>query len=240
MQKIPVALVEDNEVHAKAMLELINNHPQLELVFNAESLPEANTLFQQHNPKILFLDIEINKKNSLKWAKLLKPKTMIIVTSSYPEYAIEAFDTEVAHFLVKPIEFTTFLKAVEVIVSKIQNTFTNNNFFYCKIGHNEFHRLNYSDVLYIKAEGDYVKIVCNENKSLLAYLGLKDLKKQLPMELFGQVSRSILVNLSQINKVVDDVVFVDEFQLPIGNTYRDYFFSKYIDNKVIKRETKKK
>jgi DNA-binding LytR/AlgR family response regulator len=210
------------------------------LVFKAESLPDANVLFQQHQPKILFLDIEINKKNSLKWAKLLEPKTQIVVTSSYPEYAIEAFDTEVAHFLVKPIEFTSFLKVVDVLLNKFQNTIQNNNFFYCKIGHNEFHRLNYNDVYYVKAEGDYVKIICRDNKNLLAYLGLKDLKKQLPQEIFGQISRSVLVNLTLIEKVVDDLIHIQDYQLPIGNTYRDNFFKNYINNKILKRESRKK
>jgi DNA-binding LytR/AlgR family response regulator len=239
MQKIPVAIIEDNPEHLDVIKEHVLSNHQLDLVSTCSTLTKAQEEYLKHLPKIIFLDIEINKKNSLKWAKMLKPKPQIIITSAYPEFAIEAFDTEVAHFLVKPIEYTSFLKALDVAVKKIQNSYINNDLLYLKVGHNEYHRLNYTDIKYMKADGDYVKVAYNDQKSFLVYLGLRDLKKQLPGELFVQISRSIMINVSRITKIVDDELFIEDEKFAIGNTYKNAFFENNIFQKLIKRSPKK-
>ncbi|MEM8892113.1 MAG: LytTR family DNA-binding domain-containing protein [Bacteroidota bacterium] len=174
---------------------------------------------------LLFLDIQLPELNGLDFLRTLEKRPSIIITTAYREYAIDAFEEAVSDYLLKPFSYQRFLKAI----FRVQKTRTSEQedispeslFVYAD---RTFKKIVKSDILYIKAEVDYVMIYYGENKFLIKD-SLNHWEEKLKEEGFIRVHRSYLVNFEKVESVEGNTITIATTSIPIGKTYRDQFFA---------------
>jgi two-component system LytT family response regulator len=178
--------------------------------------------------------------SGIDFAKSLTNKAKIIFTTAYREYAFEGFQLDAADYIVKPIGYTEFLKAVNKVkeryfidqkeVSTIQ---TNEQFLFIKSEH-KIVRIDFNNIKYIEGMRDYVRIHLDNQKPIMTLSGIKNILQFLPNEKFMQVHRSFIVNLSKITTIENNrIVFDQNVYIPISEQYKE-LFQDYLDNFFLK------
>jgi len=177
---------------------------------------------QLQSADILFLDIQLPELNGLSFLKTLQNPPLVIVTTAYPNYAIEAFEEAVTDYLVKPFSYERFYKSlsrVRSLVVEQRKVIKNQIFLYAD---KTIYKTNIKDILFLKAEVDYVNVVTHE-REVLVLDSLRDWSEKLSQFNFKRAHRSYIINLDHIEKVSGNQVFVKSNALPIGRTYKQDF-----------------
>ncbi|MEP7321927.1 MAG: LytTR family DNA-binding domain-containing protein [Saprospiraceae bacterium] len=170
---------------------------------------------------LIFLDYNLPDMNGQTFLELKKKSTPLIMVTSHVEFAAKSYDyPDIVDFLVKPLSYDRFLKALQRVSSipvGVSPTVTQDT-FYTKDGTKNV-RIKLSEVLYIKSEDNYVSWVMPDSQTLSLY-SLKDLESKLPSR-FKRVHRSYIVNLDQIDYVTSDEITIREKKIPIGEKYKE-------------------
>tara|TARA_R110002051_G_scaffold290773_2_gene354480 strand:- start:12409 stop:13059 length:651 start_codon:yes stop_codon:yes gene_type:complete len=177
---------------------------------------------QLQKADILFLDIQLPELNGLSFLKTLQNPPLVIITTAYPNYAIEAFEEAVTDYLVKPFSYERFYKSLSRVRSLLveqQKVVSNQIFLYAD---KTIYKTNIEDILFLKAEVDYVNVVTQE-REVLVLDSLQNWSVKLSQFNFKRAHRSYIVNLNQIKKVSGNQIFVNGSVLPIGRTYKQNF-----------------
>ncbi|WP_282079358.1 LytR/AlgR family response regulator transcription factor [Aquimarina algiphila] len=173
----------------------------------------------------LFLDIQLPELNGLSFLRTLSNPPKVIITTAYPDYAVEAFEEAVVDYLVKPFSYERFFKAVnrlQDIKALDNNENTKQLFIYAD---KAIYKVNIDDILFLKAEVDYVKVV-TKDKSILILDSLRNWEEKLHNSNFVRIHRSYVINLDKIEKVLGNQVFVQDTVMPIGKTYKNDFLKR--------------
>ena len=213
-------IIEDEFPAQQVLLSYIEKTSFLQCIGVYESATEV-TKAELNSADFIFLDMQLPEINGLSFLKALDIKPKAIITTAYREYAIEAFEVAVSDFLLKPFSYDRFLKAVMRIEDSVSSTVINNYEFFV-YADKTFHRINKNDMLYIKAEVDYVQISCLETK-LLVQDSLNNWEEKLNKDNFIRIHRSYLINFSKIDKVEGNMVYINDVRLPLGKTYKKKF-----------------
>lgn len=177
---------------------------------------------QLQTADVLFLDIQLPELNGLSFLKTLHNPPLVIVTTAYPNYAIEAFEEAVTDYLVKPFSYERFYKSlsrVRLLLAEQKKVLKNQIFLYAD---KTIYKTNIEDILFLKAEVDYVNVVTQE-REVLVLDSLQNWSEKLGQFNFKRAHRSYIVNLDQIEKVSGNQIFVKGSVLPIGRTYKQDF-----------------
>jgi DNA-binding LytR/AlgR family response regulator len=170
----------------------------------------------------LFLDIQLPELNGLSFLKTLQNPPLVIVTTAYPNFAIEAFEEAVTDYLVKPFSYERFYKSISrvrsLLVEQLKDK-KNQIFLYAD---KTIYKTNIEDILFLKAEVDYVNVVTQE-REVLVLDSLHNWSEKLSQLNFKRAHRSYIINLDQIEKVYGNQVFVNGHKLPLGRTYKNDF-----------------
>lgn len=237
-------LAVDDEAYAtKIIADYINKIPFLELVGTTTSAIEALTKVQQGNIDLVFLDIQMPDLTGIQFLKLCGSKCKVILTTAYPEYALDGYEHDVLDYLLKPIAFDRFLKAAHKAHAQImpvktasstipsvqnqenlnvQNAAANEYMFIKGESKNKFLKVNYDDILYIEGLKNYVSLFTSGQR-MVTYQTLRDLETQLPQPPFYRVHKSYIISVDKIRMVDGNQVYIGEQPIPIGETYRDSF-----------------
>jgi DNA-binding LytR/AlgR family response regulator len=218
------AIAIDDEPRA---LEIIKNHaariPFLQLSAAFTNPLEALAYINQEAVELVFLDIKMPDISGIELLKSIqKGKILIIFTTAYSEYALESYDLEAIDYLLKPFDFSRFLKSMV----KVQERLTlrdslERDFFFVHTG-NQQRKICYSDISYIEGEGNYVTYFVN-NEKIIVRSGIKETVNTLPTQLFIQIHRSYIISLRKLDKIQDNHAFIGHFRIPIGANYREAF-----------------
>ncbi|WP_298420943.1 LytTR family DNA-binding domain-containing protein [uncultured Kordia sp.] len=172
----------------------------------------------------MFLDMELPELNGLTFLKTLTNPPKVIITTAYPDFAIEAFEQAVVDYMIKPFSYVRFLTAVNRIrTTKLLLDDTEYIFIYAD---KVTHKVKRNDILYIKSELDYVAIVTLEEK-ILTLGSLSSWLKKLDTSIFIQIHRSYIVNTNRLKKIKSNVVLVETVEIPIGSTYKSIVKKRY-------------
>ncbi|GAA3942826.1 LytTR family DNA-binding domain-containing protein [Hymenobacter algoricola] len=215
-------LAVDDEAPALLILaDYIGQLPFLTLVGTTTNPIEALTLVQQGQVDLVFLDIQMPKLTGLQFLKLAGNKCKVILTTAYPEYALEGYENDVVDYLLKPISFERFFKAAQKalalrlvpavsapVVPPIQvaaplpaaTSAATGHMFVKGESKNKFLRVNYADILYIEGLSNYVSIQLPTQR-VVTYQTLKELAETLPQPPFLRVHKSFIVSLDKIRMV---------------------------------------
>ncbi len=220
-------IVDDNEINRLTLEHLVDLTPELRLVASLPGGLEALEFFRQGGQcELLLLDIEMPTLNGFELARLLpKPPPFIVLVTTHREFAVAAFDLQVADYLVKPVEFGRFSQAVARVVSLrpplAADAIEMRPEIFVKVGGRTI-RVNFDDVLYIEALSTYSVLITANHKHIV-YLTLKALTERLPFAHFVRVHRSYIVNMRHIEAIEDNVLQIGAHEVPVGKSYHEEF-----------------
>ncbi|MCF2443964.1 LytTR family DNA-binding domain-containing protein [Dyadobacter sp. CY345] len=217
-------IVDDNLIARATLSQLATHVSDLTVVGECCDAMEAYQYLQNNQVDILFLDIEMPEMTGLELTRTLKNKDMVIIfTTSKKEYAVEAFELNVADYLIKPFTPARFLQAVgkarEILGSKNDKVQQINDEFIFIRDSNVMRRLKFDDILYAEAMGDYVKFYTTQ--TFYAIHGtLKSAEERLPGSKFIRVHRSYIVAVSKIDTFQEGGLVVGGKYVPVADAYR--------------------
>lgn len=186
---------------------------------------------------MMFLDIEMPKRSGLDYLKRWTVKPLVILTTAFPQYAVEGYELDIIDYLLKPVAFTRFLKAVQKArefaeLKQAANAQTARSFLFVR-SEKRIEKIELADILYIESLGNYVNIY-TDSKKIIAYLTLKGLESQLPANEFIKIHQSYLVSFSKINAIEGNQVILRNKSLPISRNYRDTVM-QLVEPRLLKR-----
>lgn len=237
MKKMRCIIVDDEPVARKIIREFTAQVPFLELAGEFENAQKAKTFLHADHADLMFLDIEMPKLSGLDYLKRSTVDPLVILTTAFPEYALEGYELDIIDYLLKPIAFNRFLKAVqkarEYNELRHSNTVVTNPTYLFVRSEKRIEKVELKDILYIESFGNYVNIHTGQKK-IVAYLTLKGLESQLPAQEFIKIHQSFLVSFSHISAIEGNQVFIDNKPLPISRNYRESVM-KVVEQRLLKR-----
>jgi DNA-binding LytR/AlgR family response regulator len=238
--KLKCIIVDDEPIARKILQEFVEEIEYLELAGQAENPLKAMVLLGEQDIDIIFLDINMPKINGVDFLKSSKTNANIIMTTAYPEYAVEAYGLDVLDYLVKPIAFERFLracnKAKEVReLKKESKTKVNKtaDHFFIKFN-NQIEKIFYDDLIYAEAMLNYVMLYTRTNK-MMVYITIKSLEEQLPPEIFLKVHKSFIVNINRIKSIEGNLLDIGNAKITISQNLKEKVINEIIRDKMIKR-----
>ncbi|WP_075342865.1 LytR/AlgR family response regulator transcription factor [Tenacibaculum agarivorans] len=219
-------LVDDEPLAIKLLENHISKIDSLEVVATCNSAIKAFEKLNTQEIDVLFLDIKMPNLTGIDFLKTLKNPPTTILTTAYRDYATESYDLEVIDYLLKPITFERFLKAVDKlhrnnipILSKAKQQ--TNEFIFIKSG-NKHHKVFTNNILYIESLKDYIKIHLANDKRIVSKYKISDIEQELKSEDFLRVHRSYLLNTEKITAFTTHTIDIESIEIPIGISYRDH------------------
>ena len=222
-------LVADDEPPAREILRrYIDNMPGLELIKECSNAMQVLAFLQEEEADIIFLDINMPQLKGNELLKILKNPPKIILTTAYVEYALEGYELDVVDYLLKPIQFERFVKAVHKAVQLngnpvnqplIQNEAKQESFVYFRADR-KMVKVMLDSILYIESMKDYIKIVTSEGV-LITKQSMTSVEAMLPEQDFIRTHRSFIVSLPKIKSFTHELIEVDKTQIPIGKLFRN-------------------
>lgn len=221
-------IVDDEEMSRSVIKHFVEQTNSLTLVNVCSDAIEAANLLQQSPIDVLFLDIEMPQMSGMDLVKSLHVKPQIIFITSRIDYAVEAFEYNVTDYLVKPISYARFLKAV----NKAQENFDaqqpiqlHAKDLYIKAD-SKIVKVNLKDLLYVEALADYVMIYTTQGNRYIVHSTMKGVEKKLNSGEFIRVHRSYIVNIDKIDAIEDLSIIINKKFIPIGASFKDNFIRK--------------
>ena len=220
-------VVEDEPLARKSLERLCKKSDQLELSGSFEDAESALVYLEKESIDLILLDVEMPGMSGLELMDKLPYLPQIIITSSKPEYAFEAFEYDVTDFLKKPATQDRFVKALEKVVdrevaismrlSKLSSASATNELYVKSEG--RYTRLPYDTILYFENVGDYVKVV-TADASFVIHGALKAIDAKLDYPRFLKVHRSFIVNLDKIVDIEDNSLVIAKKMIPISRAHK--------------------
>lgn len=243
--KMKCIVIDDEPLAIEGVLMNIGKVDFLEVDKTFTDPIEAMNYMENNLPDLLFVDIEMPDMTGLELLNSLRKKPLTIITTAYPQYALEGYELGVTDYLVKPIAFPRFVKAVNKakeimeLEEKASYELDKTEQDYVFIRHDrKFVKLHFNDIKYVKGLKDYV-VIHTDNEKLITAVNLRNFAAQIPSDKFARINKSYIVNVDHIDAVYNEGVYIGEEQFTLGQTYRDEFQKKHIDGSVIKRQPSK-
>jgi DNA-binding LytR/AlgR family response regulator len=217
-------IVDDNKLARTAMKQLTSHVDGLQVVAECGSAMEAYNVLQKEKIDLLLLDIEMPGMSGIELTRNLgKKRPLIIFTTVKKDYAVEAFELNVADYLIKPVSPARFIQSIEKVKEILDS-----NSRELQVGDNEFvfirdngvlKRIRMDDILFLEAMGDYVKLHTWQ-KFHAIHTTLKAVEEKMPASRFMRVHRSYIVALDKIEAIEDGIISIQHNAIPVADAYR--------------------
>jgi len=231
-------IVDDEPVARKVLEEYIGDIDFLTLVGKAENPVKANALLEEHKIDLLFLDINMPLMNGIDFIKSSPELPLTVLTTAYPDYALQGFELDVLDYLVKPFSAERFLKACTkakeyyLIKNKLPEEQRSNYFFVKCDGRIE--KVFYDEVIYVEAMQNYV-MLHTENRKMLVYLTIKAVEEQLPSNLFLKIHKSTIIHVGKIKSIQGNEVDLGSAKVIISQGLYENVMNEIVRDKLMKR-----
>ena len=218
-------IIDDEPLAIEIMESYVGKVEQLKLEGTFRNAVSAFTFLQQHPVDLIFLDIQMPKLSGIDFLKTLKNPPKVNFTTAFRDYALDGFELEVADYLLKPIPFDRFLKAVgKVLHQPVPQTSSlplkqDDNYVYFKVD-KKMIKVRMSEILYIESIKDYVKVKTGD-KEIVTQQKISYLEESLPKENFLRIHRSFIVNREKIDAYSATDMEIGKFHIPIGRNYKN-------------------
>jgi len=241
-------LIVDDEPLALHILEdYISKIPFLQLVKATTNPIEALTIVQEKGADLVFLDVQMPELSGIQFLRIANGKAKVILTTAYPQYALEGYELDVIDYLLKPIAFDRFFKAVQKAQTIMQPPADNgpksaqpaqqqprqdflSDFIFVKTEH-KIQKVYLNDILFIEGLKDYISIFTPAER-IITLQNMKKMEDALPSKYFIRVHKSYIVSVNKIDSIERSRIFINDKIIPVGDTYREEFF-KVIDGKNV-------
>jgi DNA-binding LytR/AlgR family response regulator len=223
-------IVDDEEMAIRVIASHIDNIKELEIVGTYSNAIEAFAVLQKQEIDLIFLDIQMPKMNGLTMLRSLSKPPHIILTTAHREFALEGYDLSVMDYLLKPISFERFLKAVGKVLQaeKVQQTlpespaqlsFGDAPFIYIK-SERQFVKILLNEILYVESLKNHVKII-TQKETVISLITISEMEEKLPPQHFLRIHRSYIAAVSKIEKFTHTSIHIGKHELPIGEFYKE-------------------
>lgn len=229
-KKIQCLVIDDEPLAREILKQHIAGVEALELTGTCSNAVEAISFLKEHSVDLMFLDIQMPQLLGTNFVRTLKNAPNIIFTTAFRKYAVEGFELDAVDYILKPITFERFLKAVNKVLQtnlnteyisltpKENQTETTNSFLYFRADR-KMVKIFFRDILFVEALKDYIKIV-TDGKSIVTKYVLSTLEEMLPAHEFLRVHKSYIVAINKIESYNADCIQVAKHELPIGRLYK--------------------
>src|SRR5471030_1942439 len=239
-------LIVDDEPLALHILEdYMSKIPFLQLVKATTNPIEALTIVQEMGVDLVFLDVQMPELTGIQFLRISNGKAKVILTTAYPQYALEGYELDVVDYLLKPIAFDRFYKSVQKAQQIISPSAASalvikeesapqqdllSDFIFVKTEH-KIQKVYLNDILFIEGLKDYISIFTPAER-IITLQNMKKMEDALPERHFIRVHKSYIVSLNKIDSIERSRIWIGDKIIPVGDTYRDSFF-KIVDGKNI-------
>lgn len=223
-------LIADDELLARKLIGQFSERcGKLEVIGSFANGIEVRELLKEEQVDLIFLDIEMPGLSGIDLLRSTPVLPQVVLTTHHKEYALEAFEYDITDYLVKPITYSRFLKAVEK-AERLQALDTNEGKgtqkkeLFVKVD-SRLIKIDGDEILFIEAYGDYVKIHLADQK-LLAHTTMTSFEQTLPNEEFVRVHRRFIVRLEKILELRKTSILVEDKEIPVSKSYRQNLLDK--------------
>jgi DNA-binding LytR/AlgR family response regulator len=231
-------IIVDDEQHAIDVLEhYVQRVPSLQLLASVTNPLQALQILNEQKVDLIFLDIQMPEISGIDLARTIRGRTRVILTTAYSEFVSEGFELEVVDYLLKPVPFPRFLKAVQRVqqllsapppsVAAAEDEAGDDYFFVKTELKGKMLKINFKDIDYIESMKNYVAIHHNGARTM-ALLNMKDLEDRLPSRHFMRIHRSFIIALDKITAIEGNTVILRNIReaILLGDTYRPAFLER--------------
>jgi DNA-binding LytR/AlgR family response regulator len=228
--------VDDEPLALDVIQDYIERVPFLEFKARFLTALEAINFLKENDVDLVCLDIQMDDLTGIQMLKLLPVRPQVIFTTAYSSYALQGYELDVTDYLLKPIAFDRFLMAANKAYErwKLKAAHSSNSqdemlihnprnaYFFIKTEY-RLQKVNYSDILYIEGQGDYLKII-TQKENIMTLQTFKRIEQILPDDNFVRIHRSYIIALDKIDSIERNRVKTGGELLPISDSYKDAFF----------------
>ncbi len=238
MQPIRTLIIDDEPLAREILESHAAQIPDLEVLASCANALEANEIVQSEEIDLIFLDIQMPQISGLDWLKSLRNPPLVIFSTAFSEYAVEGFELNAVDYLLKPIAFDRFLKAVnkakEQLKARRPESMSSEHYMFVKAD-KKLVKVSFDDIVYIEGLKDYV-IIRLEQDRVITLQTMKSLEAKMPSTLFKRIHRSYIVNIQKIQALDGSMIEVtlknQTKLLPIGKNYRDEVLEIIQQNRI--------
>ncbi|MCP4724243.1 MAG: response regulator transcription factor [bacterium] len=225
--KLRCLIVDDEPLAQQVIEKYISSLDNLELVRKCNNALEAMAALQSEQVDLVFLDIKMPELSGIDFLKTLVHKPAVILTTAYSEYALEGYEHSVTDYLLKPISFERFLKAVNRVfeltrpahtAEPVDNKRLHDDYIFVKAD-KAIRKVKFSDILYIEGAGNYIKLITGTD-SVLVQDTMTGIEKQLPEDNFIRVHKSFIISIRNIDQIEGNIIRIGKRSIPIGKYYK--------------------
>ncbi len=232
--KLKCIIVDDEPLAIEVIESYINKLEGFEVVGTCSNALQAFEILRNQSIDLMFLDIQMPKLTGIEFLKSLNHPPKVIFTTAYRDYAIESYELEALDYLLKPISFERFLKAIgkvykntmhepKVAQLPVEGGEAQDNYVFLKAD-KKMVKVSLQDILYIESLKDYVRVKTTDGQ-VITHQKISYLEEKLPEEQFIRIHRSYLVNIQNIKSYSASAIEVFGKELPIGRNYKNQVMS---------------
>ena len=232
--KLKCIITDDEPIARKGLQNYVERIDFLELVGVCEDAIQLNNQLKSQQADLLFLDIEMPYMTGIELLNSQSNPPKVIITSAYAEYAIKGYDLEVSDYLLKPISFDRFLKAVNKAYDQLISSQTPvvQDYLFVKTSL-KLEKIRFNDMRFIEGVENYVAIYTSDGK-IITHTTLRTILQKLPPERFVQVHKSYLVNIDKIDSIEGNLLGIGKNKIPLSRTYKETALEIILKNKLLK------
>ncbi|MCP4459778.1 MAG: response regulator transcription factor [Cytophagales bacterium] len=224
---IKCMIIDDEPLAIEVLESYVSRLDELQLVATSTNAIKAFELLKKQSVDLLFLDIQMPKLNGIEFLKVLDPAPKVIFTTAYREYALESYDLNVLDYLLKPISFERFLKAINKMpnselaldISEQPHEVDEEPYIFMKADR-KMVKVILKDICYIESLKDYIRIKTENEKDVVSLQKMSYMEEKLPHDLFLRIHRSYIVPIKKIDAFSSQGVQINGQEIPIGRNYK--------------------
>ena len=216
--KIKTILVDDNPNHLNQIKNLIEDNKDIQLIRTFTNPILALQFLKENKIDLMFSDVEMREMSGLKLINSLSQPPLVVFVSSFPKYAIDSFQFEPLHYIVKPITELNLHIAIDRAKNRIKNKNKSEDYIIVKQGHSDFVKILYNNILFIEADNDYVQIY-TEKETIRTHCTLKEMFKKLPKN-FIKTHRSYIINKKYASTLSSSSLKISGYTIPVSRAYQ--------------------
>ncbi|WP_316831460.1 LytTR family DNA-binding domain-containing protein [Pedobacter aquatilis] len=234
-------IVDDKPLAIDVLKHYISKVPSLTLTFSTVNPIEALNKVIEGEADVVFLDIQMPELNGLQFMKIVKGKCLVVLTTAYAEFALEGFENDAVDYLLKPVSFERFYKAVEKVQLLLKGMSTPEktdnvlpekestiDYIFVKTEY-KLIRVNVADIIYIEGLQNYV-IIYTKTEKITSLQTMKKTAEQLPAKQFIRVHKSFIIAINKIDSIERNRINIADQKIALGEVYREAFYNAIAGN----------
>lgn len=247
-----IVIIDDDSVFGEITKKFCSKMPEVQLKAYFDEPVALRSFLRTNDVDLVITDVEMPSITGIELVKELGDNYLYIFMTAHKDFAAEAFDLNGIDYLVKPVTFERFQRAINKAIeykkskqsleelTKSEDVVALNSVYQQEQDHffiktdSQFIKLSYNDVLFIEAMKDFVKIYTYKSHHV-AYMTLKILEEELPSDIFIRTHRSFIANMKKIDSLTQSDIKMADYMIPLGNLYKDAVFSTLVEKNLIKR-----